>query len=149
VREAIEHTYGMFLDRIAEGRNMKRNRIAKVAEGRIMGGSDAKQAGLVDEIGGLGRAIDLAIELAKADPDIVIQMVRAPSGLAALLNDTPQSHAALVAELRRQAQREALYAVGGALLPYRSEIETYGASMAPLLSGEHVVVALPYALAIR
>jgi protease-4 len=56
--------YEKFLKRVAEGRKMSRDAVHEVAQGRIWTGTVAKEKGLVDELGGLDRAIELAAELA-------------------------------------------------------------------------------------
>jgi protease IV len=59
--------YEKFLQRVGEGRNMSRDSVHRIAQGRIWTGTKAKEIGLVDEIGGLDRAIELAAELAGVD----------------------------------------------------------------------------------
>ncbi len=58
--EAMKGIYALFLDRIAEGRGKKRETFEGAAEGRVFGGQQAKDLGLVDEIGGLGDALTYA-----------------------------------------------------------------------------------------
>jgi protease-4 len=54
---------------VAEGRDTTEAHIRDVAEGRIYSGLDGKNVGLVDEIGGLPRAIDLARTAAGLTPE--------------------------------------------------------------------------------
>jgi protease-4 len=61
---AVEHTYQRFLSVVSTGRAMPREAVDGVAQGRVWTGEDALKAGLVDELGGLERAIELAGELA-------------------------------------------------------------------------------------
>lgn len=53
VQEMINESYEEFVDVIEKGRGMSEADVKKVADGRIMGGSQALKAGFVDEIGGL------------------------------------------------------------------------------------------------
>lgn len=62
--EAIESTYGAFLDRVAEGRKMDRAKVREIAKGRAWTGTQGKANGLIDELGGLDNAMDHAAELA-------------------------------------------------------------------------------------
>jgi protease IV len=75
-RQRLEHlltrTYQLFLERVALGRKRSVEQLLPAAEGRVMGGERAKQLGLVDEIGGLGRAIDLALQRGKLPKDAPI-----------------------------------------------------------------------------
>lgn len=52
--------YYRFLSRVAESRNKTFDEIRAVAKGRVWSGQDAKDKGLVDELGGLGKAIEIA-----------------------------------------------------------------------------------------
>ncbi|MCG6200591.1 signal peptide peptidase SppA [Psychromonas antarctica] len=60
----IEHGYQQFLTVVAEGRSMTLQEVDNVAQGRVWTGTDAKQSGLVDQLGGLQDAIDQAAILA-------------------------------------------------------------------------------------
>lgn len=55
-----ERTYEEFLQKVATGRGKTRDQIHEVAQGRVWTGQRAKELGLVDEIGGLDRAISAA-----------------------------------------------------------------------------------------
>ena len=57
-------TYDQFLTKVAEGRNMTRDEVDAVGRGRIWTGSQAKEIKLVDELGGLTKAVELAKSLA-------------------------------------------------------------------------------------
>ncbi|ERN40799.1 signal peptide peptidase SppA, 67K type [Rubidibacter lacunae KORDI 51-2] len=59
-----DRIYDEFLTVVAEARSMPRDRVAEVAEGRIWSGSEARNIGLVDSIGGLDAAIAYAAEQA-------------------------------------------------------------------------------------
>lgn len=65
LNESVEATYRGFINRVAEGRHRKFEEIANVAEGRVWLGVQAKQNGLVDQLGGIDRAIELIREKAK------------------------------------------------------------------------------------
>ena len=59
-QELIERTYERFIGHVAEGREMEPDEVKEVAGGRIWSGERAVELGLVDEIGGLDRALELA-----------------------------------------------------------------------------------------
>lgn len=61
---AIDDTYASFISRVAEGRKMKPEDVRKIAKGRAWTGLQAKDNGLVDEIGGLDDALDEASRIA-------------------------------------------------------------------------------------
>jgi len=53
MQEMINDSYEVFVDIVEEGRGMSEADVKAVADGRILGGSQAVKAGLVDELGGL------------------------------------------------------------------------------------------------
>jgi len=65
--------YNTFLDRVAEGRGATRAEINEVAQGRVWTGQRASTNGLVDELGGIDRALELAAELAELDKYKVVE----------------------------------------------------------------------------
>jgi len=68
----IEKGYDLFLTRCAEGRNMPKDSMALYAEGRVWTGNQAKEIGLVDELGGIEKAIEIAAELANLGKSYVV-----------------------------------------------------------------------------
>jgi len=64
LQSATDDVYELFLDRVAEGRNLERSRVEEIAQGRVWSGESALELGLVDELGGLGKAIEYAAEKA-------------------------------------------------------------------------------------
>ncbi len=64
LKKEILKTYDYFITKAAEGRKMTKEEIDKIGKGRVWTGSQAQELGLVDEMGGLSRAIAIAKELA-------------------------------------------------------------------------------------
>ena len=56
----MQATYDAFVEKAAAGRNTTPERIDAIAQGRVWTGKQAKELGLVDELGGLDRALALA-----------------------------------------------------------------------------------------
>ena len=65
VKESIEDVYQTFVNRVAEGRGMTFAQVDSIAQGRVWTGIEAIQNGLVDELGSLDDAIEVAAELAE------------------------------------------------------------------------------------
>jgi protease IV len=59
LKEGIDESYRDFVTKVADARHRKFNDIEPLAEGRVWLGSQAKTRGLVDEIGGLDKAIEM------------------------------------------------------------------------------------------
>jgi len=59
LREGIEDNYRAFVERVAKARRKNYEEIEPLAQGRVWLGDQAKNIGLIDELGGLDRAIEL------------------------------------------------------------------------------------------
>lgn len=57
----IAKGYDTFVTRCADGRGMTKEAIEKIAEGRVWTGEEAKKLGLVDELGGIDKALEIAV----------------------------------------------------------------------------------------
>lgn len=68
-QKSLEQFYGVFLSRVAEGRGMDPAVVDSVGQGRVWSGLAARQRGLVDTLGGLETAFDLARTRAHIDED--------------------------------------------------------------------------------
>jgi protease-4 len=89
MQEHIDAIYEQFLTKAAEGRGTTRDAVHDVAQGRVWTGRQAKEHGLIDELGGLGRAIALAKERVGIDADDEVELVAfpRPKSLFELLNE--------------------------------------------------------------
>ena len=76
--EIMQATYDAFVEKAAAGRNTTPEKIDAIAQGRVWTGSQAKQLGLVDELGGLDRALALAKQRAKIPQDAEVELVVYP-----------------------------------------------------------------------
>ncbi|HEY9823400.1 MAG TPA: signal peptide peptidase SppA [Candidatus Sericytochromatia bacterium] len=63
-QKSVNQIYNQFLDKVAEARKLPKQKVAQIAQGRVWSGKDAKQLGLVDEIGGIEEAIKYAAKQA-------------------------------------------------------------------------------------
>jgi len=72
----MTETYDQFIEKAAEARHMKPEQVDAIAQGRVWTGRQAKANGLVDELGGLERAIAVAKQRAKipatSDVEVVV-----------------------------------------------------------------------------
>lgn len=69
IQKIVNQIYTKFLDKVAESRKLPKDKVAQIAQGRVWSGIDAKQLGLVDEIGGLDDAIEYAVKEANLGED--------------------------------------------------------------------------------
>jgi protease-4 len=70
--------YQDFVPKVAKGRNKDAQYIDSVGQGRVWTGAQAKDRGLVDDFGGLDKAIEVAKQLAKIPADKGVERVILP-----------------------------------------------------------------------
>jgi protease-4 len=72
LQDMINDTYEQFVDAIMRGRNLAPAKVRQFADGRVMTGRQAFNCGLVDELGGFDRAVDVTKKLAgiTVEPDL-------------------------------------------------------------------------------
>jgi protease IV len=78
VGELMQATYDAFVEKAAAGRKTTPERIDAIAQGRVWTGKQAKELGLVDELGGLERALAIAKDRAKIAPGTEVELVVFP-----------------------------------------------------------------------
>jgi protease-4 len=78
LRREIETFYKGFVERVAAGRKKPYDTVEPLAQGRVWLGAQAKQNGLVDELGGLDRAIEMVRDRAKISSSEKIVLVTYP-----------------------------------------------------------------------
>jgi protease-4 len=78
LRREIETFYKGFVERVAAGRKQPYDKVEPLAQGRVWLGSYAKENGLVDELGGLDRAVEMVRDKAKLSSSEKIVLVTYP-----------------------------------------------------------------------
>lgn len=147
VRAQMKSIYDLFLARVAEGRGISVERVQSSAEGAIFTAALGKERGLVDELGGLARALELARELGKVDADAPVTVEGPAENLLETLFLGEGAEAGEVEEaIARFRERQARALTSG--IPWEA-LRPFRAAVGPFLQGEHVAVALPYVIDIR
>lgn len=88
----VAQGYDTFVSRCAEGRHMTKEAIEKIAEGRVWTGEMAKELGLVDELGGIDKALEIAVKKANVEGYTLVSYPAKESFLDALLNTQPTNY---------------------------------------------------------
>ena len=83
----INNGYKLFVKRCADGRGMSVEAIEKIAEGRVWTGATAKELGLVDELGGLNKAIEIAAQKAEVEAYSLLTYPSKESFFSSLMNE--------------------------------------------------------------
>lgn len=78
LRTEIETFYRGFVQRVADGRKRKYDEVEPLAQGRVWTGAQAKQNGLVDELGGIDRAVELVRQKAKIPASEKVTLISYP-----------------------------------------------------------------------
>lgn len=103
MQELLEETYDQFVSKAAEGRNMDRDDLEALAQGRVYTGRMAAENGLIDGVGTLADAVIAAKKAAglKADADVEIQTLPEPKTFFEQLFEEPSaaSRASLESQL--------------------------------------------------
>ena len=142
VEQANGVYYDNFVPKVAKGRNKSTEEVNAIGQGHVWTGTQAKANGLIDEFGGLEKAIDIAKELANLPADKDVKRVVFPEprpfletlfgNEASSQTKEEQAQAALLESLPADVRRSFRYAAlldqmqrGQAMLmmPYELEIK--------------------------
>lgn len=63
MQEVLDNVHQQFIQAVAEGRKLDRSKVVQIADGRIMTGEQAKNLGLVDQMGNLQDTIDITAKM--------------------------------------------------------------------------------------
>ncbi len=74
MQENVESTYQKFIGIVAEARGLRTSFVDSIGQGRVWAAKDAIKLGLIDEFGGLNRAIELAAEAAELDEYMIREL---------------------------------------------------------------------------
>ena len=146
-QEFLGTTYDDFISKVAKGRSKEKNYIDSIGQGRVWTGRQGKENGLVDEYGGLDKAIEIAKQLAHLPADKGVQRVilpKPPSFLQELMNsgDDGDGEASTTAQAKQQA------AILAALPEDARRALRYAQLLDRARNGESIYM-LPFSLRIR
>jgi len=87
IQKGVEHIYKVFVDHVSEGRNMTFEAVDSIGQGRVWDGVNAMKIGLIDEFGGLTKAIEIAAETAKLKKYRIINLPEVKDPFMQLMED--------------------------------------------------------------
>jgi protease-4 len=99
LQSSVDHIYDRFISLVAFGRDKSPEATHKIAQGRIWTGEQALEHGLVDELGGLDKAIQVAAELAGIDEYSVTYPSRILSPQEQFIQDISQNFSAAMSKV--------------------------------------------------
>lgn len=138
IQESVEDFYDLFLRRVAEGRNMKKEAVHEVAQGRVWTGEKALELGLVDEIGDLEQAMILAAEEAGLSKFRVVEYPNIKDPIKQIIDDLTGKDDKKVKQASRALIEEEL----GELYPYYEQ-------MKEIRSMKGIQARMPYTIDIK
>jgi protease-4 len=83
----LDRVYEDFTEKAAAGRKLPVEKLREVAKGRVWTGEDAKERGLVDELGGFPVALKLAKEAAKLEGPVKVELFPKKKSTAEVLSE--------------------------------------------------------------
>jgi protease-4 len=87
IKEVIDGIYSTFISHVAEGRDMSIAAVDDIGQGRVWTGYDAKRLGLVDVLGGLETAVNIAADLAKISDYRIVSLPKKEDPLEAFIKE--------------------------------------------------------------
>ena len=87
IQKEVDDFYDTFVNHVVKGRGMTYEQVDEIGQGRVWTGIDALEIGLVDELGGMGDAIEAAVELAELEDYRVIELPEQKDPFQKLLSD--------------------------------------------------------------
>ncbi len=109
IQESVNEIYKIFLDRVSEGRGMTPEEVNVVAQGRVWTGEAAMKRGLVDAMGGLDDAIEIAANNAGLDKYRVAQYPAIKDPMQAFVDKlTGKKEASAAAKIKDELIRSEL-----------------------------------------
>ncbi|MGM0561891.1 MAG: signal peptide peptidase SppA [Pseudomonadota bacterium] len=122
-QDSLDRVYSDFTKKVAEGRDLTEDEIEAAAGGRIWSGADALTMGLVDELGGLPRAIEVAREEAGLTADEPVRLTPYPDPDKAFQDWIRRSLAGGIESPETLARLERILLLGERLAPVMEKIE--------------------------
>ena len=74
----LDKVYKVFIHKVAKGRNLSSEKVKELAKGRVWTGAEAIKLGLVDVLGGMDKAIEVAKQVGSLKPDEKVTLVEYP-----------------------------------------------------------------------
>ena len=91
IQQGIEDVYKTFITRVSDGRGISTKQVDKIGQGRVWSGFDAKKIGLIDEFGGIEKAIESAAALAELDEYRTISLPKQKDPFTEFLEEFTQT----------------------------------------------------------
>ena len=91
IQQGVEKVYTTFISRVSDGRGISAKQVDEIGQGRVWSGYDAKKIGLIDEFGGLEKAVEIAAGLAELDEYRTISLPKQKDPITEFLEEFTQT----------------------------------------------------------
>ena len=91
IQQGVEEVYTTFISRVSDGRGISTKQVDEIGQGRVWSGYDAKKIGLIDEFGGIEKAIESAAALAELDEYRTISLPKQKDPFTEFLEEFTQT----------------------------------------------------------
>jgi protease-4 len=87
IQNSVENVYDTFISRVSLGRNLSKEYVDSIGQGRVWTGRDALELGLVDVLGGLETAIEISSNMADLQDYRIVNLPKQKDPIEVLLQD--------------------------------------------------------------
>ncbi|MCF8429662.1 MAG: signal peptide peptidase SppA [Bacteroidia bacterium] len=119
IQRGVDRIYDEFITKVAEGRKLKKEQVDSIAQGRVWAAIDAKKIGLVDEFGGLDKALEIAKTKAKITDFRIINFPEMKDPIETLLSEMSGQASMFLTKRSLTAEQFKLYTDFEKLMHYR------------------------------
>ena len=119
IQRGVDRIYDDFITKVAEGRKLKNEQVESIAQGRVWAAIDAKKIGLVDEFGGLDKAIAIAKTKAKITDCRIINFPEMKDPIETLISDMSGQASMFLTKRSLTAEQFKLYTDFEKIMHYR------------------------------
>jgi protease-4 len=119
IQIGVDRIYDDFITKVAEGRKLKKEQVDSIAQGRVWAAIDAKKIGLVDEFGGLDKAIAIAKTKAKITDCRIINFPEMKDPIETLISDMSGQASMFLTRRSLTAEQFKLYTDFEKIMHYR------------------------------
>ena len=131
LQNMVDDTYHTFVNRVSEGRDKGYTDVDKIAEGRVWSGINARELGLVDVLGGLSTAIDIAAEKSGIDSYRIVELPKLEDAFTQVMKE-------LTGDIRERIIRQEL-----------SEQYNHYRYLKNLLKSDRIQARLPFEISVH
>jgi protease-4 len=85
LQNMVNETYHTFVTRVSDGRGIAYNDVDKIGEGRVWSGTNAEELGLVDVMGGLQKAVEIAVQKAGVKDYRIVELPKVDDAFTAVM----------------------------------------------------------------